>query len=79
MNCRHEKENRIQLSEYKDCYGCLQPLEHTHNRTYGIERVKISLRCIFRRIVLKKIVEEKIRRIAHSSYRRHAKAATKYI
>ena len=33
MYCRHAKENRIQLSEYKDCNRDLQPLQHTKNIT----------------------------------------------
>ena len=33
MNCCHAKENRIQLSEYKDCNGSLRPLKDTKNIT----------------------------------------------
>ena len=28
MYCRHTKKNMIQLTEYKDCNGGLQPLQH---------------------------------------------------
>ena len=37
--CRHTKENRIQLSEYKDCNinGVIQPLQHTKNITLNIQ------------------------------------------
>ena len=41
MYCRHSKENRIQLSKYKDCNGGLQPLQHTKNMVVVVLRSPI--------------------------------------
>ena len=50
MYCRHAKENKIQLSEYKDCSGRLYNLQHVKNVTQHIQSIVGEVFVIPRRI-----------------------------
>ena len=39
MYCHHAKENRIQLSKYKECNGGRQPLQHAKIATQYIQYI----------------------------------------